>query len=84
MIRAAELRRAQRLLRSAVLHELATHNGVAHALGQAEALLGDWREAGRALEQYAAVGARDVRDVARRWLDPAMRCVVTLDPEPLG
>jgi zinc protease len=83
-IGAAELRRAQRLLRSAVLHELATHNGVAHALGQAEALLGDWREAARALEQYAAVGAREVRDVARRWLDPAMRCVVTLDPEPLG
>jgi predicted Zn-dependent peptidase len=77
---AAELRRAQRLLRSAVLHELATHGGVAHALGQAEALLGDWREAGRSLEQYAAVSARAVRDVARRWLDPARRCVVTLDP----
>jgi predicted Zn-dependent peptidase len=76
-----ELRRAQRLLRSAVLHELATHNGVAHSLGQAEALLGDWREAGRALEQYAAVGIKDVRRVAATWLDPAKRCVVTLEPE---
>jgi predicted Zn-dependent peptidase len=80
-IGAPELRRAQRLLRSAVLHELATHNGVAHAMGQAEVLLGDWRQAGRALEQYAAVTARDVRDVARRWLDPARRCVVAMEPE---
>jgi zinc protease len=82
-ISAAELRRAQRLLRSSVLHELATHNGVAHALGQAEALLGDWREAGRSLEQYAAVTPRDVRRVAAEALEPAKRCVVTLEPEAL-
>ena len=80
-VKAAELRRAQRLLRSSVLHELATHNGVAHALGQSEALLGDWRAAGRVLEQYAAVGVRDVRRVAGEWLDPDRRCVVTLAPE---
>jgi zinc protease len=77
----AEVRRAQALLRSSVLHELATHHGIAHALGQAEALLGDWREAGRALEHYAAVGARDVRRVAAEYLDPARRCVVALEPE---
>jgi predicted Zn-dependent peptidase len=64
-----------------VLHELATHHGVAHALGQAEALLGDWREAGRALEHYAAVGAKDVRRVAAEYLDPSRRCVVVLEPE---
>jgi predicted Zn-dependent peptidase len=80
-ISVAELRRAQRLLRSSVLHELATHNGIAHALGQAEALVGDWREAGRALEQYAAVTPREVRRVAQAWLDPARRCVVVLEPE---
>ncbi len=80
-ISAGELKRAQRLLRSSVLHELATHNGVAHALGQAEALLGDWREAGRALAQYAAVTPKEVRRVAATWLDPAKRCVVTLEPE---
>jgi predicted Zn-dependent peptidase len=80
-IGAAELRRAQRLLRSAVLHELATHSGVAHALGQSEALLGDWREAGRTLEHYAAVTQRDVRRVAAEWLDPARRSVVALQPE---
>ena len=56
-VSAAEVRRAKALLRSSVLHELATHHGVAHALGQAEALLGDWREAGRALEHYASRAA---------------------------
>jgi len=80
-VTAPEVERARRLLRSSVLHELATHNGVAHALGQAEALLGDWREAGRPLERYAAVGAADVRRVAREYLDPARRNVVWLDPE---
>ena len=79
-ISAAELRRAQRLLRSSLLHELATHSGVAHALGLAETLLGDWRAAGRALEQYQAVQPRDVRRVARDWLVPHRRCVVTLEP----
>lgn len=76
----AEVHRAQRLLRSAVLHELATHSGIAHALGQAEALLGDWREAGRFLEQYAAVRPADVKRVAAEYLDPQRRCVVTLEP----
>jgi predicted Zn-dependent peptidase len=80
-VTAANLRRAQALLRSSVLHELATHHGVAHALGQAEALLGDWREAGRALEHYARVTAADVRRVAAEYLDPARRCIVTLEPE---
>jgi predicted Zn-dependent peptidase len=80
-VTAAELRRAKALLRSSVLHELATHHGTAHALGQAEALLGDWREAGRALEHYERVGPRDVRRVAEEYLDPSRRSVVVLEPE---
>jgi predicted Zn-dependent peptidase len=80
-ISAAELRRAKRLLRSAVLHELATHGGVAHAMGQSEALLGDFREAGSELERYARVGARDVRRAAAAWLDSGRRNVVVLEPE---
>jgi zinc protease len=75
-----EVRRARALLRSSVLHELATHHGVAHAMGQAEALLGDWREAGRALEHYARVTPRDVRRVAAEYLAPSCRCVVELEP----
>jgi predicted Zn-dependent peptidase len=80
-VSAAEVRRARALLRSAFLHELATHHGVAHALGQAEALLGDWRQAARALENYAAVGPGEVRRVAREILDPHRRSVVVLEPE---
>jgi len=79
-----ELARARALLRSSVLHELGTHHGIAHALGQAEALLGDWREAGRALEQYSRVTAADVRRVAKEYLTPAGRCVVELVPEGMG
>ena len=79
-----EMARARALLRSSVLHELSTRNGVAHALGQAEALLGDWREVGRGLERYAAVSPADVRRAAREWLDPAKRNVVWLEPEATG
>lgn len=79
-VAASELARARALLRSSVLHDLATHHGVAHSLGQAELLLGDWREAGRALEQYAAVTARDVKRVAADVLEPSRRCVVELEP----
>ncbi len=77
-----ELTRARALLRSSLLHEFATRNGVAHALGQAEALLGDWREAGRALTRYQAVTREDVRRAARDWLAPPLRNVVWLEPEP--
>jgi predicted Zn-dependent peptidase len=80
-VSATELARAKALLRSAVLHELATHHGVAHALAQAEALVGDWREAGRALEHYEAIGVADVKRVAAEYLDPARRSVVVLEPE---
>lgn len=80
-ITATELARARALLRSSVLHELATHHGVSHALGQAEALLGDWREAAKALELYTAVTAADVRRVALEYLAPARRSVVELEPE---
>jgi len=79
-----ELARAKQLLRSSSLHELATHSGVAHAMGQAEALLGDWRKAGSALAQYAAVRSADARRVAAQWLAPAARNVVVLEPRPAG
>ncbi len=75
-----ELARARALLRSVALHELSTRNGVAHALGQAEALLGDWREAGGALARYRAVRREDVIRVARTYLDPSRRNVVWLEP----
>ena len=74
-----EVARARALLRTSVLHEFSTRGGTAHALGQAEALLGDWREAGRALERYASVTPGDVRRAAREWLVPEHRNVVWLE-----
>ena len=79
-VTADEVRRARALLRSSVLHDLGTHHGVAHALGQSEALLSDFRQAGQALAQYAAVTPRDVKRVAREYLAPERRCVVELQP----
>ncbi len=83
-VSASEVARARALLRSSVLHELGTHHGVAHALGQAEALLGDWREAGKGLEHYARVTPAEVRRVAAEFLSPERRCVVELVPESGG
>jgi predicted Zn-dependent peptidase len=54
---------------------------VAHALAQAEGIVGDWREAGRALEHYDAVGVDDVKRVAAEYLQPGRRSVVVLEPE---
>lgn len=79
-VTAAEVERARRLLRSSVLHEMSTHSGVAHALGQAEALLGDFRAAGRSLAQVAAVTPKEVRRVAAEWLAPDRRNLVVLEP----
>jgi len=79
-VSAKEVERARRLLRSSVLQEFSTRNGVAHALGQAEALLGDWREVGKALPRYEGVSAEDVQRVAARFLAPTQRNVVWLDP----
>ena len=80
-VTAAELKRARALLRSSILHELGTHHGLAQALGQAEALLGDWREAGRALDIYAGVTPAQVQRVVRQYLTPSRRNTVVLVPE---
>ncbi len=80
-VSAREVARARALLRSSVLHELATHHGVAHALGQAEALLGDWREAGKALDHYARVTPAEIRRATSETLARSRACVVELEPE---
>ena len=81
-VTAAELKRARALLRSSVLHELGTHHGLAHALGNGEALRGDWREAGRALELYQRVSPAEVQRAVRKHLTPGRRNTVVLVPEP--
>jgi predicted Zn-dependent peptidase len=77
---AAEMERAKNLLRARQLSELATHQGRAHAFGDAEILLGDWRAAWTMLDRYQKVTAAEVRKAARQVFDPQRRSVITLVP----
>jgi predicted Zn-dependent peptidase len=77
---AADLDRAKNLLRSRSLRELATHNGRAHAFGNAEIFMGDWRSALTLLDRYQAVTSAQVKAAAKQLFDPARRNVVTLIP----
>jgi zinc protease len=75
-----ELTRAKNVLRSHFLHEIATNNGRAHAVGSYEILLGDWREALRTPERYGAVTNDDVKRLAAQVFRRANRAVATLVP----
>jgi len=75
-----ELQKAKNTLRAHFLHEIATNNGRAHAIGNYETLLGDWRESLRTLDRYAAVTNADVKRVAAKVFSPKNRSVVTLVP----
>ena len=75
-----ELRKAKNVLRAHFLHEIATNNGRAHAIGSYELLLGDWREALRTPERYAAVTNEDVKRVAGAIFARINRSVATLVP----
>ncbi len=77
---AEELTRAKNLLRSRSLRELATHNGRASALGTAEVLLGNWREAFGVIDRYGAVTATQVKKAAAELFESSKRSVVTLVP----
>lgn len=79
---AAELRRAQNILRGQVLRSLGTSSGKAHAFGEHELLLGSWTALFATLERYEAVTPERVREVARRYLRPQRRSVVELVPTP--
>ncbi|MFN7130458.1 MAG: M16 family metallopeptidase [Myxococcales bacterium] len=76
-----ELARAKGLLRAHHLREMAPNSGRAHALGQHEVIVGDWRSAIELSSRYAAVTNADVKRVARALFEPNRRSVVTLVPE---
>lgn len=75
-----ELQKAKNTLRAHFLHEIATNNGRAHAIGNYETLLGDWRESLRTLDRYGAITNADVKRVAAQYFAPKNRSVVTLVP----
>lgn len=79
-----ELQKAKNTLRAHFLHEIGTNNGRAHAIGNYEILLGDWRENLKTLERYAAVQNEDVKRVAASLFREVNRSVVTLVPTAPG
>lgn len=79
-LKAADLERARNILRARSLRELATRNGRAGALGNAELFLGHWREAFNVLERYQAVSSKDVQKAARALFHPDRKSVATLVP----
>lgn len=80
LVTAKELDRAKNMLRGQTLRAFGTNNGKAHALGEAELLFGQWREAFSMLDRYEAVTPARVREVARKYLVPTRRSVVELVP----
>jgi predicted Zn-dependent peptidase len=62
------------------VRELATNSGRAHALGSAEAMLGDWRAGLSLPARWEAVTSHEVQRAAREYLGSGSRSVVTLDP----
>lgn len=81
-ITARELTKAKNMLQAHLLRELSTNSGRAHALGQYEVFFGSWKKGLTLPGAYAAITATQVRDAARRYLDPNLRSVVTLLPDP--
>ena len=80
----SELRRAKGLLRSHLLHEIASNNGRGHALGTNELLLGDWRKGLELARRYEEVGDEDVRRVAAAVLRRELRSTAVLVPDGTG
>ncbi|MBS2027411.1 MAG: insulinase family protein [Deltaproteobacteria bacterium] len=76
----ADLERAKNLLRSRALRELATHNGRAHAYGNAEVFMGDWRLALAMIDHYQAVTNAQVKAAAKSLFEAGRKNVVTLVP----
>jgi predicted Zn-dependent peptidase len=78
-VSADELERAKRQLESVVWLGLQTSRARAQALGQAEMLVGDWRDAARQVERIRACTAENLMR-ASLHLDMARRVVVWMVP----
>jgi predicted Zn-dependent peptidase len=75
-----ELRRAKNMLRGQTLRSLSTHNGKAAYMGEHEVFFGSWRTMFETLDKYSQVTAKQVQEVARKYLVPNRRSIVELVP----
>jgi zinc protease len=76
----AELAAAKNRLETAFWHDLASSRGRAEALGDFEVTTGDFRNLIERGDAYGRVTAEDVARVARTFLAPGARSVVTVSP----
>ncbi len=77
----AELRKAKNQQAARFWRGLATIDGKAEALGEAEVFRGDWREVFTAPDRYERVTARRIQAVARALFDERNRTIGILVPE---
>jgi predicted Zn-dependent peptidase len=76
----AELAKAKTQLQADSLRAMKTVSGKANQLGFFETVLGDYRALFRLEDEWGAVTAADVQRVAAKYLVPAKRTVVVLEP----
>ena len=75
-----ELLKVRNQIDVSLLRSLASHASLAAQLGNVQALTGNWRGMLESRRWMKAVTATDVQRVARQYLTPARRTVVTLVP----
>jgi zinc protease len=80
----AELAKAKRLLRAEFVRVMKTVSGKANQIGYFETVLGDHRRLFALDDEWEAVTAADVQRVVGRYLVPARRTVVVLEPIHAG
>jgi zinc protease len=79
-VTAHELDKAKNQLAAGFVFGLQTVDGIAHALGDAQYVHGDWREFGKGDARTLAVTAADVTRVAQKYLVDTNLTLVTLQP----
>ncbi len=79
-----ELRAAKNKILTSYARRIRTNSGMADWLGTYEVFFGDCRKLFSAPGEIGRVTAADVERVARTWLSPANRAVVTLQPSAAG
>ena len=77
----AELKKAKKISVANFWRRMATIDGKAATLGDAQIFRGDWRDAFAAPDRYARVTAREIQATARRLFDEKNRTVGILIPE---
>ena len=76
-----ELQKARNVLLATFYRQLKTVNGKAHALGNYEIFLGDYRKLFDVVPEYEKVTSDDVMRVAKRYFTEKNRTVAVLLPE---